>query len=455
MKFGVQANLGALLENDLAAEILTRYFPQIRQIAQSNPQAAHLSFEQLVKYTRMPQAEAMLQQVEIELARLNTSENAISDSERELMERFQQIASRDAAKSAPTAVHHQEAIYPGQPWLDTKGERIQAHGGAVFYEDGVYYWYGEDKEHTDGKNGVWTWGIKVYASNDLYNWEDLGFLLPPVLDDPDSALFPTRYLDRPHLLKCPQTGKYVLWIKLSGSESAFAIWQADQLLGPYSMVENHYQPGNHRIGDFDMISDSRTGNGYIWFDADHSCILCMKLSDDYLHAEQEVSRSYPDLHPPFTREAPALFEHQGKKYMLTSGMTGYVPNQSDSAVSDSWENPFVSLGDPHIQDDSRASFNSQISKVFKVEGRENRFIAMADRWLPEYPVDARRADVFRRAVAMRYDPEHYQATETECREMIEGNVLETAHTAIADYVWLPVEWENDRPVIRWREKWSV
>lgn len=32
----------------------------------------------------------------------------------------------------------QESIFPGQPWLDTSGNAIQAHGGAVYYEDGVY-----------------------------------------------------------------------------------------------------------------------------------------------------------------------------------------------------------------------------------------------------------------------------------------------------------------------------
>ena len=38
------------------------------------------------------------------------------------------------------------AFHPGKVWLDTKGERIQAHGGSVLYQDGYYYWYGENKE---------------------------------------------------------------------------------------------------------------------------------------------------------------------------------------------------------------------------------------------------------------------------------------------------------------------
>lgn len=51
-----------------------------------------------------------------------------------------------------------DAFYPGQVWLDTEGKRIQAHGGSVIYIDDTYYWYGENKEKTDGKNGIWHWG---------------------------------------------------------------------------------------------------------------------------------------------------------------------------------------------------------------------------------------------------------------------------------------------------------
>jgi len=442
-----------LLENDQAVEIFDRYLPGMRAMAASNPQAASLSVEQLVRYTRNPKSEEIIGAMNRELEALNTPENAISASERKLIEFFQSVDALDKAAPKKSATHVQEYICPGKPWLDTKGERIQAHGGAVYYEDGVYYWYGENKEHTDGKNGIWTWGLKVYASKDLVNWEDRGFLIPPVLDDPNASLFPTKRVDRPHILKCPKTGKYVCWIKLSGPEAAFTIWQADALLGPYEMVENLYNPGGHKAGDFDLIADAQSGRGYVYFDADHTSMLCMELSDDYLRAEREVNRSYPDLKPPFTREAPALFEKDGKKYMFTSGMTGYVPNRSDSAVCDTWDGVFAPLGDPHVQDDTCASFNSQISKVFRIEGSDN-FIAMADRWLPMHPVDARLADVFTRVIAGTYDPANYQSTEEERREMYRINKLETADTSIADYVWLPVKWKDDKPVLCWEEKWK-
>ena len=63
--------------------------------------------------------------------------------------------------------------------------------------------------------------------------------------------------------------------------------QADALLGPYSMLENLYNPGGHKAGDFDLVADEATGKGYLYFDADHTCMLCMELSADYLHAEKK------------------------------------------------------------------------------------------------------------------------------------------------------------------------
>ncbi len=453
MIYNASTRLTDLLENEQAVSVLDKYLPGLRKMAGASPQAGQLSVEQLVRYTKHPKAEELIAAIGAALNELNTPENAISPSERKLIEFFKNIDEEEKKRPAPKACHFQDKIRPGKPWLDTFGRRIQAHGGAVYYENGSYYWYGENKEYTDGKNGIWTWGIKIYSSADLKNWTDLGYLIPPVLDDPNSALFPTKRVDRPHILKCEKTGKYVCWIKLSGAEAAFSIWQADRLTGPYEQVENIYNPGGHKAGDFDMVSDPATGDGYIYFDADHSCMLCMKLADDYLSAEEEVCRNYPDLKPPFTREAPALFEHMGKKYMLTSGMTGYVPNRSDSAVSQSWDGLFESLGDPHVGDASCASLNSQISKIFKIAGTD-RFIAMADRWLPDTPVDARLADIFTRVVAGTWDPETYKSTDAERQEMYAANKLDKADTSVAEYVWLPVEWDGERPVIRWTDEWD-
>ncbi len=75
-------------------------------------------------------------------------------------------------------------------WPDTSGNRIQAHGGSIFYEDGIYYRYGENKEFTKGDGALWHFGVRCYRSTDLYNREDLGLIIPPDTEDETSSLHP-------------------------------------------------------------------------------------------------------------------------------------------------------------------------------------------------------------------------------------------------------------------------
>ena len=72
-----------------------------------------------------------------------------------------------------------DAFYPGRVWLDTDGKRIQAHGGSLMVLNGVYYWYGENKEKTDGKNGIWHWGVRCYS----------GYVLPTSGEKKDIIIF--------------------------------------------------------------------------------------------------------------------------------------------------------------------------------------------------------------------------------------------------------------------------
>lgn len=85
------------------------------------------------------------------------------------------------------------SIRPGRIWLDTSGKPIQAHGFSVFYHEQkkLWYWYGENKEKTNGKGNIWHWGVRLYTSPDLYNWTDKGLIIPPQPDDLSSPLHPT------------------------------------------------------------------------------------------------------------------------------------------------------------------------------------------------------------------------------------------------------------------------
>jgi hypothetical protein len=127
---------------------------------------------------------------------------------------------------------------PGQVWLDTSGNRIHAHGGSILHEEGVFYWYGENKERTTPDGSTWHWGVRCYSSTDLYNWHDRGLIIPPVEDDPSSPLHPAQKMDRPHIVRHPRTGKYVCWIKVmeEGDTQRSSVLVADHLLGPYTLA---------------------------------------------------------------------------------------------------------------------------------------------------------------------------------------------------------------------------
>ena len=450
MFYNIDMRMGEILDNEQTAAVFDRFLPGMRARVEAQSAVRGMSVRKLAEYAKGAISESSLEAMDAELGKIPYEEECME----KIIEALKsQPLTKAAAEQIPA--QRQTAIYPGRVWRDTNGRRIQAHGGALFYEDGIYYWYGENKDRTDGVCSIWTWGIRAYASEDLYNWEDKGLIIEPDLANPRSNLYPSACVDRPHILMCPKTGKYVCWIKLSGEKSCFVILQADGFLGPYEVAAENYRPFGKEVGDFDIVKEEESGKAYLFMDADHDGILGMELSDDFLRAEREVSGQYMGLHAPFCREAVALFERNGRKYMLTSGMSGYIPNKSDAAVSDSWRECFVSIGNPHPQDETNSSYNSQISQVFKVPGKKDLYISIADRWVPGYPVDAKRADMIERSIASHFEPARYRVSPEEKKALAESPMLASADTSIADYVWLPLEFDGERVSITWKESWRL
>ena len=148
-----------------------------------------------------------------------------------------------------------------------------------------------------------------------------------------------------------------------------------------------------------------------------------------------------------------MAERDGRKYMFSSGMTGYIPNQSDCAAAQSWTEPFVPVGDPYPSDNSLSSFNSQFTQIYRLPGEKEQYMALSDRWVPGYPMDREKEELFRRVIASHSDPDRYSCTEEERRIVMEAPSLESADTSVADYVWLPVRFEGKKPVIEWTDRW--
>ncbi len=341
------------------------------------------------------------------------------------------------------------SIHPGKLWLDTEGKPIQAHGGSVLYWEGAYYWYGENKEKTTGENKIWHWGVRCYKSADLCNWTDCGLIIPPEPDNPDSSLYPCAWMDRPHILYNKATGKFVCWLKIMHSDytQSCTVLTADSLLGPYTKVRENLTPLGMSAGDFDLCTD-KNGKGYYFFERVHSELICAELTEDYTDVNGVYSTHFPQPYPPYVREAPAHFVRNGKHYLITSGTTGYLPNPSELAVADDFHGPYRVLGNPHPADGSNTSFHSQISCVFQVVGKEDLYIAMADRWLPMH------MDIPYDRVAQIYESQFAPNAQLMENDLFQDSPYSLENTSIARYVWLPLHFEGEMAYIDWQDSWS-
>jgi hypothetical protein len=348
----------------------------------------------------------------------------------------------------------EKLIKPGQPWLDTEGRPIQAHGASIFYENGIFYWYGEDRSRTIPGSGIYHWGVRAYSSNDLTVWKDEGLILPPDENDRGSPVHPSRNMDRPHILYNDRTKQYVMWIKIINTGETdhyvqyMTIAAADRFLGPYKIVKTLHPLGMNS-GDFDLVMDESGHKAYIYFERVHSELICADLAGDFLGLTGYYSTHFPRKQPPFVREAPAFFKRKGKMYLITSGTTGFFPNPSEAAEADSFHGPWTLLGDPHINDRSHRSFNSQISSVFRHPYKKDLYIALADRWIPNLPEDLPDMGSLYKDL---FDPEKKDLPNREKMSALAAQT--TSH--LASYVWLPLKFtEEGRPLIEWVDEWRI
>lgn len=325
------------------------------------------------------------------------------------------------------------SIKPGQPWKDTDGNLIQAHGGSILYHEGTYYWYGENKEKYVAKEYIknkkgWHNGVKLYSSKDLYNWKNEGIIMP-VSDDPANPMHPDRIMDRPHIIYNKRTKQFVMWLKFAGTDENPGDWTvqymgiavSDDIKKPFKMVKT-IRPLGMETGDFDLWVDERDGKGYFIADRVHTEIVIADLTDDYMDVTGNYSSHFPHEQPPLAREAPCFFKRGSKYYILSSGTTGYCPNPSEIAMANLMHGHYHVFGNPCLEDKTNTSFDCQFCSVFKHPTRNGLYIAVGDRWM------------------------------AKC-SLVDGN--EEAETSEAGYIWLPIKFNGDQPYIEWRDEWTL
>ena len=287
------------------------------------------------------------------------------------------------------------AIQPGAVWLDTDGNPINAHGGGLLYHKGTYYWYGEYKK---GKTVLPSWatwecyrtdvtGVSCYSSKDLLNWKFEGIVLPAVKDNPESDLHPSKVLERPKVVYNKKTRKFVMWAHVESadySKACAGVAVSDSPTGEFKYLGS-FRPNGQMSRDQTVFVDD-DGKAYQFYSSEHNQTLYIsELTDDYLKPSGRYTRNFIGK----AREAPAVFKHAGKYYLLSSGCTGWDPNIAELAVADSILGPWKVVGNPCTGPDADKTFYAQSTYVQPVIGRKNEFVALFDRWKKKDLEDSR------------------------------------------------------------------
>ena len=269
-----------------------------------------------------------------------------------------------ALMSAAMVAQEKEYIVNGTEWLDTEGNVINAHGGGMLKVGEYYYWIGENR-----RDGVF---VSCYRSKDLMNWEFRGHLLTR-----DShAELDKANIERPKVVYNQKTGKYVMWMhyEYGGNydKARAAVSWSDDIEKPFTYVKS-FRPFDNMSRDCTLYRDS-DGTAYFLSAArENYDLILYKLTDDYLDVKEQLLTLWPGGH----REAPAIVKRGKYYFLMTSGCTGWAPNQGKYAYAKSLTGPWSEL--KNIGDN--VTFDTQSTFIVPVEGKkQTSYLYIGDRW---------------------------------------------------------------------------
>lgn len=146
-----------------------------------------------------------------------------------------------------------------------------------------------------------------------------------------------------------------------------------------------FRPNDSMSRDQTLFVDD-DGTAYQFSSSEENQTLHInRLTDDYTKPDGTFVRRFIGM----AREAPAVFKYKKKYYMLSSGCTGWDPNQAELAVADSIMGEWTVLGNPCTGVDADKTFYGQSTYVIPVQGKKNAFIACFDMWKKKDLADSR------------------------------------------------------------------
>ena len=212
-------------------------------------------------------------------------------------------------------------------------------------------------------------------------------------------------MERPKVLYNESTGQYVMWWHCDGrtptntadyGKARAGVAVADNPAGPFKFVGTYLlasdpdrtshgfdSEGGH-VRDMNVFKGD-DGTAYALYSSEGNEVMYIarlngsytglaKDPEDMIHGEDFATISTD------SREAPAMFKYNGMYYLITSGCTGWAPNQAAYAVAEDPMGPWTRMGDPCVGDTDRNTFWTQSTCVIPVDPENGEFIYMGDRW---------------------------------------------------------------------------
>lgn len=268
-------------------------------------------------------------------------------------------------------------IRPGEPWLDTAGARMQAHGGGITRWHGAYYWFGEDRSPGNDPNKRF---VSCYRSRDLAQWRSCGQVLQ--LSDPEH-LGAQWVLERPKVYANPRTHKFVLYAHLDDARYRLArvmVAVSDRITGPYTYVKS-FRPLDEESRDIGQFVDD-DGSAYLIFESrpTHGFFIA-RLSEDFMSVEKTAFIEAP-------LEGGAIAHVGGRYYVIGSHMTGWRPNPNVYATAPTLAGPWTSFA--NLAPAEANNYGSQSTMLLTVKGtKKTAVIFLGDIWKPKSLWDSR------------------------------------------------------------------
>jgi Glycosyl hydrolases family 43 len=311
------------------------------------------------------------------ISEAGSAPSTLSDAGRDAGARLGADAGRDAGEASSVDASQTDAgpagaelivtIKNGGFWLDTAGNRIEAHGGGFLFANDAWYWIGEDKSGNNFK------AVNCYRSTDLSHWEFRHAIITRQTSSELNAA--DRIIERPKVIYNATTKKYVMWLHWEGMSYATAeagVFSSDAIDGDYTQVR-HFRPNNNMSRDDTLFRDD-DGKAYFLSAANNNADSALyELTDDYTNMKRQISTLWPGSY----REAPAIMKAGTSYFIVNSGATNWDPNQQKYASASSMNGPWSALA--NIGD--ATGFDTQSAFIIPVKGtKTTTYIYAGDRW---------------------------------------------------------------------------